>query len=324
MLNKNLNLNQNFFTDKCESKPIRDGFGEGLLEVSENKNVVVLSADLSESVKASDFAKKFPERYFEIGVAEQNMAGVGAGLALTGKIPFITSFGVFNPMRNLDQIRVSICYSNLNVKILGSHCGFSNGRDGATHQALEDVAVMRVLPNTSILCPCDSEQMKKLVSVAAKTSGPVYIRSFKESTKQITTSKTPVEFGKGQILMEGKDVCLFTSGPITVEVLEAAKILEEKHGLSSTVINIHTIKPLDKEIVLQMSKQFQKLFVVEEHQVIGGLGGAITEYLSEFNPVKIKILGVEETFGESGSYEELLKKYKLDRDSIVENVLNFS
>ncbi len=323
MLNKKLFLNQEFFSDRCELLPIREGFGLGLLDAGDDKRVVAVSADLSESVKVDGFAKKNPERYVEVGVAEQNMAGIGAGLALGGKIPFITSFGVFNPMRNLDQIRVSVCYSNLNVKILGSHAGFSNGRDGATHQALEDVAITRVLPNMSVVCPCDALQMRKLIPIVRDHFGPVYIRSFREPTKVVTTDKTPLRFGKGQIFIEGTDITLISSGPIITNVLDAAKVLQSKHNINVEVINIHTIKPIDSELITESVKKTGRCIVVEEHQVSGGLGGLVCEVLAPFGKYPVEIVGVLDSFGESGSYEELLDKYGLSTNTIIEKVLKF-
>jgi len=323
MFNEKLFLNPEFFSDTSEISSIREGFGLGLLDVGEDKKVVVVSADLSESVKADGFAKKYPERYVEVGVAEQNMAGIGAGLALGGKVPFITSFGVFNPMRNLDQVRVSICYSNLNVKILGSHAGFSNGRDGATHQALEDVAVTRVLPNMSVVCPCDALQMRKLIPIVRDHPGPIYIRSFREPTKVVTTDKTPLRFGKGQIFMEGKDITLISSGPIITNVLDAAKVLKDNYSINAEVINIHTIKPIDSELLIKSVEKTGRCVVIEEHQVSGGLGGLVCEVLAPFGKYPVEIIGVLDSFGGSGSYQELLSKYGLSANAIVEKVLKF-
>ncbi len=295
----------------------RDGFGEGLVEAGRlNSNVVVLTADLIDSTRSKGFEEMFPERFIEVGVAEQNMAGIAAGLALSGKIPFINSYAVFSPGRNWDQIRVSICLTNANVKIAGFHAGLSAGPDGATHQALEDVAISRVLPNTTVLSPCDYFEAKRVAVAAANHKGPVYIRLFKEPAPQLTKENDPFEIGKAYVLHEGKDVTIISAGPILSEVLLAQKELKNENNISCEVINCATIKPLDEGTILKSVKKTQKVVVVEEHQIAGGLGSAICELLSQKMPVKVKLMGIQDSFGESGKYSELLQKYGLDKESI--------
>ena len=296
----------------AQKKEIRQGIGEALVDVGEKyPDIVALAGDLAESTKVSLFAKKFPERFFQVGVAEQNMAGIAAGLALSGKIPFIASFAVFNPGRNWDQIRVSIAYSNANVKIIGSHAGFSNGADGATHEGLEDVAITRVLPNMTVVVPADFVQAKQVVEASVLHKGPVYIRSFKGDTSVIFTSIANFELGKAQIVKKGSDLTIVTNGPILSEVLKAAENLKERYKIDVEIINCHTVKPLDKETIHDSALKTRKVLVVEEHQVIGGLGSAVAELLIQHLPVATKLMGVNDTFGESGTRDQLLEKYGL-------------
>lgn len=296
----------------AQKKEIRQGIGEALVDVGEKyPDVVTLAGDLAESTKISLFAKEFPERFFQIGVAEQNMAGIAAGLALSGKIPFMASFAVFNPGRNWDQIRVSIAYSYANVKIIGSHAGFSNGADGATHEGLEDVAITRVLPNMTVVVPADFVQAKQVVEASVLHKGPVYIRSFKGDTSVIFTSIANFELGKAQIVKKGSDLTIVTNGPILSEVLKAAENLKERYKIDVEIINCHTVKPLDKETIHDSALKTRKVLVVEEHQVIGGLGSAVTELLIQHLPVATKLMGVNDTFGESGTRDQLLEKYGL-------------
>lgn len=300
----------------------RDGFGEGLAEAGKlNNDIVVLTADLTDSTRSTEFEKLFPERFVEVGVAEQNMAGIAAGLALSGKIPFINSYAVFSPGRNWDQIRVSICLTNANVKIAGFHAGLSAGPDGATHQALEDIAMLRVLPNMIVLSPCDYFEAKRVAMAAANHKGPVYIRLFKEPALPITKENDPFEIGKAYVLHEGKDVTVISAGPILSEVLAAQKELKSENSVSCEVINCVTIKPLDEETILKSVKKTQKVVVVEEHQIAGGLGSAICELLSQKMPVKVKLMGMHDSFGESGKYSELLQKYGLDKKSIKNSIM---
>lgn len=309
--------------DKGELRSTRDAFGEALMELgTENENIVVLSADLSESTRTKQFNETFPKRFFQVGVAEQNMAGIAAGLALSGKIPFMTSFAVFSPGRNWDQIRVSICYSGANVKIASSHAGLASGPDGASHQALEDIALTRVLPNLTVICPADYNQTKKAVKAVAAHTGPVYLRLFRPDTPLLTGKNDIFEIGKAQVLQEGTDVTLAGTGPILAEVLAAAKELG-KRNISCEVINVSTIKPLDRETILASVKKTKRIITVEDHQVHCGLGGAVAELVAQEFPVPLKIIGVEDTFGESGKYEELLDKYGLSAKHIYKRVVDF-
>lgn len=305
-------------------KSNREGFGDGLLAAGEkNPNIIVLTADLRDSTKVEKFANKFPDRFIEVGIAEQNMAGIAAGLALNGKIPVMSSYAIFSPGRNWEQIRTSIAYSKANVKIIGSHSGLSDGGDGATHQALEDLALMRVLPNLVVMSPCDYQQAYKMILSAVEIGSPVYIRLTREATPEITTPDTPFEIGKAQVLQEGSDITIISHGPIIYEALCAAKLLAEKHKLSVEVINLHTIKPLDETAILKSAKKTGKVVVVEEHQVAGGLGGAVCELLGQRLPTPVCLVGINDSFGQSGQYDELKAKYKLDAKSICERILNF-
>lgn len=324
MLNPKLNLNQDIFHQDVEKKSNRDGFGEGLLRTGEeNKNIIALCADLTSSTKTDLFAKKFPDRFVQMGIAEQNMTGVAAGLAMEEKIPFAISHAIFSPSRNWDQIRISVCLPNLNVKLVGTHSGFSNGPDGAVAESLEDIALMRVLPNMTVVQPVDGIEVNKATQEISKIKGPVYLRISKESTPLITTSETPFEIGKAQILVEGKDVTIVSSGPITYETLLAVKDLKNKNGIEAELILCSTIKPLDEETILTSIKKTGKILTVEEHQIIGGLGSAVSELISETHPVKLHRIGVKNTFGESGSYQELKDKYGLNPHNIAKEVITF-
>lgn len=300
----------------AELKGIRDGFGLGLVEVARlDPRVVVLSADLTESIRLEGFAKEFPERFVELGVAEQNMAGVAAGLALSGKVPFIASYAVFNPGRNWDQLRVSICYSQANVKVIGAHAGISVGPDGATHQALEDLAITRVLPDLLVLAPTDFEEARKAVHAMVAHEGPVYVRFGREKTPQVTTEKTPFALGKVQVLKAGKDVTVLACGAQVHDALRAAELLKKRTSVE--VLAVSTIKPLDSKAILTSAKKTGRVVVVEEHQVTGGLGGAVCELLSQHCPVPVRLLGVPDTFGESGSAAQLLEKFSLTPQGVV-------
>jgi len=319
MLNESLKLNPKLFDVDVEQKPTRDGYGEGLLILGEeNQNVVVLSADLTESTRAEGFAKKFPERFFEIGVAEQNMATIAAGFGISGKIPFISPYAVFSPGRNYEQIRTTIAYNDSNVKIAGAHAGISVGPDGATHQATEDMAIMRVVPNMKVICPCDAIETRKATIAAGKMWGPVYIRFGREKSPIITTNETPFIPGKAQLLwhpshaQEGKiknpDVLIVGCGMLLHNALVAAKELEQEK-ISTSVLNVHTIKPLDEDLILNHAGHARAVVVVEEHQIAGGLGGAIAELLAKKLPLPIEFVGMQDTFGESGKPNELIEKY---------------
>lgn len=303
------------------TKATREGYGEALLELGEqNKNIVVLTADLADSTKVADFAKKFPERFIECGVAEQNMAGIAAGLAATGKIPFISSYAVFSPGRNWDQIRVSICYSNLPVKIIGCHAGLSVGPDGATHQALEDIAMMRVLPDLTVVVPCDALQAKQATKASIFINGPVYIRLTREKTPVITTSDSSFEIGKAEILETfGHDVALVACGPLVYQTLIAAEELNGE-GIKTLVINNHTIKPLDKTTLLKAARDCGAMVTIEEHQIAGGMGSAISELLTMNYPLPMEFIGMPDSFGESGEPDQLLEKYGMSVAKIKQAV----
>lgn len=315
-------LNPKLFDADIEQAPSRDGFGQGLvLAGEENKNVVALCADLTESTRIEAFKEKFPERFVEVGVAEQNLATIAAGMALAGKIPFISSYAVFSPGRNWEQIRTTICYNDISVKIIGSHAGVSVGPDGATHQALEDMAITRALPNMVVICPCDSVEARKATQAIARTKKTSYIRLSREKVPVITTDATPFEIGKAQVFKEGRDVTIIACGQMVYYALLAAKDLSEQK-ISTRVINFSTIKPLDSKTVLKAAEETKALITVEEHQINGGLGGAVAEVVSQHFPVPIKIIGVEDHFGESGKPQELLQKFGLTKENIIKEALS--
>lgn len=308
-------------SNKKTNKSSRDGFGEAMLYLgAKNKNVVVVSADLAESTRVDKFAEKFPHRFFEVGVAEQNMMGIAAGLALSDKIPYATSFGVFSPGRNWDQIRVSVAYSKANVKIIASHTGLAVGEDGASHQALEDIALMRTLPNMTVIAPADYNETKKATIMAAKIKGPVYIRFARQASAEITSNNSSFKIGKANVLKTGKDLTIIGCGPILEEALLAEKELKKKN-ISVEIINCHTIKPLDKATILRSVKKTKHLITIEDHQKAGGLGSAIAEMLAENYPTKMQIIGVKDSFGESGKPKELWDKYGLNYPNIVSAAL---
>ncbi|MDD2822874.1 MAG: transketolase family protein [Candidatus Daviesbacteria bacterium] len=315
-----MNLNNKMFDKGVKKVSSRDGFGEGLvLAGKDNENVVVLSADLEESTRIDKFIKKFPKRFFEVGVAEQNLVTVASGLAAVGKIPFATSYAVFSPGRNWEQIRTTICYNNVPVKIIGSHTGISVGADGATHQALEDIALMRVLPNMVVISPCDSIEAKKATQALAKINKPCYLRLSRNETPIITTDKTPFKIGKAEVFREGTSATIIATGEMVYYSLLAAKQLEE-NNISVRVINVHTIKPLDTECVLKAAEETRAIVTVEDHQTVGGLGSAIAEVVSQRYPVPIKMIGINDTFGESGTPEQLMEKYGLTVENIIKAV----
>jgi transketolase len=286
-----------------------------------NSDVVVLCADLSESTRSQWFKDKFPERFIEMGVAEQNMAAMAAGLAVSGKIPFISSYAVFSPGRNWEQIRTTACYNNANVKIAGAHAGISVGPDGVTHQAIEDIATMRVIPNMKVFVPCDAIEAKKATIAAAKIYGPVYLRFAREKTPIMTTEETAFIPGKAYEMWEGKkpQAAIIGAGPLLYNALLAAKELEEK-GISVIVLNSHTVKPLDKKKIIETVKKCGAVVTVEEHNVIGGLGGAVAEVLAKNYPTPMEFVGMQDVFGESGSPSELLEKYGMSAKDIVKAV----
>ena len=314
------NLNPKLYDEDVEQIPTRNGYGEGVVALGEkNPNVVVLTGDLSESTRANMFQEKFPERFIECGVAEQNMMGIAAGLGLSGKIPFVSSYAVFVPGRCWDQLRVSVCYSKSNVKVAGAHSGISVGPDGATHQALEDIASVRVLPNIIVEVPCDSIEAKKTTIAIGEHVGPAYFRFAREKTPVITTPETEFKIGKIGIFKEGTDVSIIACGPLVYQSLVAAKELE-KEGIDAEVINNHTIKPIDKLGIASSAKKTGAVVTVEEAQITGGLGGAVAEVLVENYPVPMERIGMGDTFGESGEPNELLEKYGMSVAKIKEAV----
>lgn len=308
------------FSKKCS---VRTGFGKGAIELGkDNSKYVFLCADLKDSLKLGDFSKKYPKRFFEMGISEQNMMGVASGMTINNKVPFVCSYSAFNPGRNWDQLRVSVCYSNTNVKIVGSHAGLSTGPDGATHQALEDIAITRVLPNITVMSPCDEEEARKMTILSAKHQGPVYIRLFREKSMCITQKKDKFQVGKANIIYDGSDIVIFAHG-ITVQfAIEARKKLLD-YGIDCAIINMHTIKPLDEKTVLKYAQICDLIVSIEDHQIIGGLGSAISEFLSQTYPKKIEMIGANDTFGESGDGYELLQKYNISSDEIVKRVLKY-
>lgn len=320
MLNKDAHLVGDPFKKDIEKKSTRDGFGTGSVEAGKiNENVVVLSADLKESTRAEWFEKEFPSRYIEMGVAEQNMATVGAGLAAVGKIPFITSYATFSPGRNYEQIRTTIALNNFPVKVCGMHAGVSVGPDGATHQMLEDIAMMRALPNTVVINPSDAEEARKAVVAAAKHPGPVYLRFGRSNVPVYTTSDTPFQIGKALVLWESASpkVTLMGTGSMAYNALLAARSLEAD-GVGSLVLSVPTIKPLDELSILNAAKKTGHVVTVEEHQINGGFGSAIAEFLSGVHPVPVRRLGMNDEFGQSGEPDELIEHYRLDAHAIAE------
>ncbi|MDD5147041.1 MAG: transketolase family protein [Candidatus Daviesbacteria bacterium] len=317
MINSKAYLNPKLFDPGVEQAPTRNGYGEGLvLAGEEDEQVVALCADLTESTKAKAFAEKFPQRFIEVGVAEQNLVTVAAGMALLGKIPFASSFATFSPGRNWEQIRTTVCYNDMPVKIIGSHVGVSVGPDGATHQALEDIAMMRCLPNMIVISPVDAIEAKKATLAMAKLSKPCYLRLSRDKIPVVTTEQTPFKIGNAEIFYEGNDVAVIATGPMVYRALLAAKELQSRK-ISVRVINCHTIKPLDKELVINAAKDCGAIVTAEEHQVTGGLGGAVAEVISQNFPVPLKIIGVEDKFGESGESEELFTKFGLTEKAII-------
>ncbi|HEY4508471.1 MAG TPA: transketolase C-terminal domain-containing protein [Candidatus Paceibacterota bacterium] len=336
MLNHSVKLNPKIFDKDVEQIPIRKGFGEGLLAAGEaDERVVGLCADLTESTQMHLFAKKFPNRFVEIGVAEQNLVTVASGMAAMGKIPFCSSYAMFSPGRNWEQIRTTICYNDRPVKVAGSHAGVSVGPDGGTHQAVEDIAIMRVLPNMCVLSPCDSIEAKKATIAAAKTKTPTYIRLAREKTPVITTAETPFEIGKAQVFYRTPDssspprlrrgaeggvvgrVGIIGTGGLLHKALVAARELESE-GIAVTVLNLSTIKPLDETAVVELAKECGRIVTVEEHQVAGGMGSAVAECLARLHPTPIEFVGVHDRFGQSGKPDEIVEHYGMGVSHIKE------
>lgn len=323
MLSVDLKLNQKLFNDDVERVPIRKGFGEGLALLGEqDKRVVALCADLTESTQMHLFKEKFPERFIEVGVAEQNLVTVASGMAAMGKLPFVSSYAMFSPGRNWEQIRTTICYNDRRVVVVGSHAGVSVGPDGGTHQAIEDIALMRVLPRMGVISPCDAIQAKRATLALGSWQSPAYLRLAREKTPLLTSEDTPFEIGKGQVFYRPDGlahVALIATGALVHQGLLAAREME-KRGIKAVVANIHTIKPLDTALLTALAKETGAVATIEEHQIAGGLGGAVAEFLSETLPTPMARIGITDQFGQSGTQEELIKHYGLDRTAIIQAV----
>ena len=318
-------LDKKINTKEVSKVANRDGYGAGLKEAGDmNPQVVALCADLTESTRTNIFAEAFPERFIQVGIAEQNMASVASGLASCGKIPFIASYAMFSPGRSWEQVRTTIAYNNVNVKIIGAHAGVSVGPDGATHQAIEDIALMRVIPNMVVIAPCDVHEARKAVLKAAQFQGPVYIRLARDPSPVVTTPDSPFEIGKAYTYFHKdtahtKTVGIISTGILAHNALVAAELLN-KEGIGVSVLHMPTIKPLDMQALDMFGEAHEVIVTLEEHQVAGGLGGAISEYYSETNPKKVIKLGVHDQFGQSGTPEELLKHYGMDSETILETI----
>ncbi len=327
MINKNIFDKEGL--DNLEMKSTREGFGDALLDLGSYFNdIVALSADLTESVQMHKFRDAFPERFIEMGIAEQNMASVASGMAAMGKVPFIASYAAFNPGRNWEQIRTTICYNNRKVIIIGAHSGLSVGPDGGTHQALEDIALMRVLPNMTVLSPSDYREAYNMTKLAYQIPGPVYIRLTREKTPMLFAKDFENKVGVAEVVHVSNFTSLnklgiICTGPILCEVLKAVKILENEYKVQVNILNITTIKPIDQNQIIRFAQNNKKIITVEEHQVSGGLGSLISEILSQNMPIKMKILGVKDRYGQSGTMQELYKEYGLDSDSMVKESLEF-
>ena len=302
------------------SVPMRDGYGQALLSLCENRDdIMVLDADVAKSTRTVWIRDKYPEKFMDMGIAEQDMVGTAAGLALSGMTPFISTYCVFLSGRAWDQIRTTVCYNNLNVKFGGAHAGISVGPDGATHQALEDVALTRVLPNMTVIVPCDAEETRKATLAAAAMQGPCFIRFGREAVPVVTDENTPFELGKARLVRNGTDVTVFANGALVYESCLAAEALA-KEGVSVQIYDLHTVKPLDEETILAAAKETGCIVTAEEHQLAGGMGSAVAEYLVKNCPVPMEMVGVNDSFGESGRPEELMAKYGLNKDAVAEKI----
>jgi len=307
---------------KEEKKATRQSYGETLEKLGEKySDIVVLDADLATATKTINFAKKFPERFFDMGIAEANMMSTSAGMATTGKVPFASTFAVFAAGRSYDQIRNSICYPNLNVKICSTHSGITVGEDGATHQMLEDISMMRTLPNMKVLSPADDIETKWAIEEAYKQKGPVYVRLSRLATPIIYDENQNFEFGKMIQIGNGIDATIFASGDVLAEALKAKEILAKTKGIDIRVVDVHTIKPIDEDMIVKCAKETKRLISIEDHNVIGGLGSAISEVLTSKYPAKLERIGINDEFGKSGKAEELLEFYGLSAEKIVEKFL---
>ncbi len=303
-----------------ESKATRVGFGEMLLELGrENPDIVAIGADVTGSVKTDLFMKAFPERFFSVGIAEADMIGTAAGLAVAGKIPFVAAYGEFASGRPYDQIRQSVAYSMIPVRICASHCGITVGPDGATHESLEDIALMRVLPHMMVASPCDYHQAKKMVRASISLKGPIYIRCFRDNTPVFTDPSAAFEFGKADTLVEGKDAAIIACGLQVWEAIQAAELLS-KEGISVRVVNMHTIKPIDNDAIIRAAKETGAIVTAEDHQKACGLGSAVAEVLTQSHPVPQEFVAINDTFGESGKGTDLMVKFGIDKDGIVRAV----
>lgn len=316
-------LNQKILTSDVETEPTRAGFGRGLKKAGEqDSNIVALCADLTESVQMHLFREAFPKRFIEVGVAEQNLVTVASGLARAGKIPFTASYAAFSPGRNWEQIKTTAALNDQPVKVIGGHAGLYTGPDGATHQMLEDIALMRVMPNMVVVVPGDSLEAEKATLAIAKNGKPSYLRLARDKTPIFSTDKSPFEIGKAYVLREGKDVTLLGTGTMTYELLVAAKLLEE-HGVDAEVVHVPTIKPLDTETILKSLEKTGRGITAEEAQIVGGLGGAVAELTAELLPVPIKRLGVDDRYGESGTPREVVEHFELDGESLSKKIMKF-
>ncbi len=301
-----------------EMKKTREGWGKGLVALGdENPNVVVLTADLNGSTMCNFFAEKYPERFVQVGIAEQNMMCVAAGLSLTGKVPFLATYGAFASTRSLDQIRITVAYSNLNVKIGGAHGGISVGPDGATHQAMEEFAIIRSIPNMTVICPSDIHETRKATIAAGNTFGPFYLRFGRENVPVVTNEDTPFQIGKAIEMISGSDLTIIACGMMVYEAMVAAEELG-KSGISARVLNMHTIKPIDREAIVKACKETGAIVTAEEHQIHGGLGGAVSEVVVQNSPVPMELVAVKDRFGKSGKPSELMKAFGLTSKEIIE------
>jgi transketolase len=312
---------ENKYTNRGD-KPTRAGFGEGVRDAARiNPRVVGIGADITASVGMDLFAGEFPDRFFSFGIAEQNCVGVAAGMALSGKIPVFSTYGVFAALRTTDFIRVSVCYNNLHVIIGGAHAGISVGPDGATHQALEDIAIMRALPNMTVISPCDATQTRILtIKAINELPGPVYIRFGREAVPDFSQDNKSYDIGKSDLIVEGNDATIIATGHMVWEALQAAYALREK-GISIRVLNMHTIKPIDKTAIIKAAKETGRIITAEEHQITGGLGGAVAEVVSQHYPAPVQFIGMPDCFGESGKPAELMEKYGLDSRAIHDLII---
>jgi len=322
MLNPNLKLNEHIFDIDVESKATRDGYGTGIVALGDkDPNVIVITADLSESTRCDGFAKKFPKQFFDIGVAEQNMATIAAGMGVTGKTVFIASYATFNPGRNWEPIRTTIVYNNANVKIAGHHSGIMTGPDGSTHQATEDIASVRSWPNIQVHVPCDAIEAEKITIYAGGTYGPMYLRFTRDKTPLITTSQTPFDAQKMRVYWrtENPVATIFATGYMVYYALIAAKELEEE-GIDVLVANVATIKPLDEKTALFLAEKTGAAVSVEDHQVAGGMGSALAEVFVKNHPIPMECIGLQNTFAESGDWKDILEKYGMGKEAIKEAV----